>query len=155
MIRRFAGTAVLAALLAVLGCTSHKQTASGDSKSKPSYAFITNGVADFWNHAAAGANKAGSEIGADVTVIMPESMTDQTRKIEDLLTRGTDGIAISTIDPANEGDILNKAAAQTILISHDSDAPPTGKSTSAWTTTTPACFAVKRCEKPCPTAAPS
>jgi ribose transport system substrate-binding protein len=123
MIRRFAGAAVLAALLAVPGCSSQKQTAAGDSKSKPSYAFVTNGVADFWNHAAAGANKAGSEIGADVTVIMPESMTDQTRKIEDLLTRGTDGIAISTIDPANEGDILNKAADQTVLISHDSDAP--------------------------------
>ena len=30
-------------------------------------------------------------------------MTDQTRKIEDLLTRGTDGIAISPIDPDQPG----------------------------------------------------
>jgi ribose transport system substrate-binding protein len=127
MIRRLAGTAILAALLAVPGCTSHKQAASGDSKSKPSYAFITNGVADFWNHAAVGANKAGNEIGADVTIIMPESMTDQTRKIEDLLTRGVDGIAISSMNPANQVEILNKAAAQTILISHDSDAPQTNR----------------------------
>jgi ribose transport system substrate-binding protein len=127
MIRRLAVTAILTALFAIPGCTSQKQTASGDAKSKPSYAFITNGVADFWNHAAAGANKAAGETGADVTVIMPESMTDQTRKIDDLLTRGTDGIAISTIDPANESDILNKAAAQTILISHDSDAPQSNR----------------------------
>jgi ribose transport system substrate-binding protein len=58
-----------------------------------------------------------------VTVIMPSSITDQTRKIEDLLTRGTDGIAISPINPANQGEILAKAAAATNLITHDSDAP--------------------------------
>lgn len=127
MIRSMAGTVLLIALLATPGCTSSKQAASGDAKSKPSYAFITNGVADFWNHAQAGALQAGTELNADVTVIMPDTMTDQTRKIEDLLTRGTDGIAISTMDPANQGEILNKAAKQTILISHDSDAPQTNR----------------------------
>jgi ribose transport system substrate-binding protein len=119
MTRILAGAALVIALFAAPGCSSHKD--------KPSYAFITNGVADFWNHAEAGAKQAGKDLNADVTVIMPNSMTDQTRKIEDLLTRGTDGIAISTIDPANQGEILNKAAAQTNLISHDSDAPETNR----------------------------
>jgi ribose transport system substrate-binding protein len=54
-------------------------------------------------------------------------MTDQTRKIEDLLSRGTDGIAISPIDPANQVEIINKAAAETHLITHDSDAPQTDR----------------------------
>ncbi|HEX3601998.1 MAG TPA: sugar-binding protein, partial [Lacipirellulaceae bacterium] len=80
-----------------------------------------------WNHAEAGAKQAGKDLNVDVTVIMPNSMTDQTRKIEDLLTRGTDGIAISAIDPSNQVDILNKAAEETILISHDSDAPQTNR----------------------------
>lgn len=92
-----------------------------------SYAFITNGVAGFWEHAEAGAEAAEQELSVDVTVIMPSSMTDQTRKIEDLLNRGTDGIAISPIDPANQVEILNKAAAQTNLITHDSDAPQTNR----------------------------
>ena len=117
---------IAAALLiaaATLGCGSDKTTAPADGKAVPNFAFITNGVADFWQHAEAGAQQAGKDLGADVTVIMPNGMTDQTRKVEDLLTRGTNGIAISVIDPANQGEILNKAAAETNLITHDSDAP--------------------------------
>ncbi|MFM8579025.1 MAG: substrate-binding domain-containing protein [Planctomycetaceae bacterium] len=104
-----------------------RQLLSGDSPSssteKPDYAFITNGVADFWTIGKAGAEKAASDLGVKATVIMPSSITDQTRKIEDLLTRGTDGIAISPINPGNQGEILEKAAAATTLITHDSDAP--------------------------------
>ena len=54
-------------------------------------------------------------------------MTDQTRKIEDLLTRGTNGIAISPINSANQVEIINKAAAQTNLITHDADAAETNR----------------------------
>jgi ABC-type sugar transport system substrate-binding protein len=89
----------------------------------PEYAFITNGVADFWTIGKAGAEKAAAELGVRAAVIMPASITDQTRKIEDLLTRGTAGIAISPINPANQGEVLAKAAAATNLITHDSDAP--------------------------------
>jgi len=90
-----------------------------------SYAYVTNGVAGFWDIAAMGAKAAGKDLGVHVDVIMPSSMADQTRKIEDLLTRGTDGIAISPIDPNNQIEILNKAASKTNLITQDSDAPQT------------------------------
>lgn len=89
----------------------------------PNYAFITNGVAGFWTIAKAGADKAGGDLKVHVTTIMPSGITDQTRKIEDLITRGTDGIAISAINPENQGEVLDKAAAATNLITHDSDAP--------------------------------
>jgi len=89
----------------------------------PEYAFITNGVADFWTIGKAGAEKAAADLGVRATVIMPSSITDQTRKIEHLLTRGTAGIAISPINPANQGEVLAKAAAATNLVTHDSDAP--------------------------------
>src|SRR6185369_12849954 len=45
----------------------------------------------------------------------------------DLLTRGISGVAISPIDPENQIDTINKAAAQTNLITHDSDAPNTNR----------------------------
>ncbi len=93
------------------------------SESGPEYAFITNGVADFWTIGKVGAEKAAANLGVKVSVIMPTSITDQTRKIEDLITRGTAGIAISPINPANQGEVLAKAAAATNLITHDSDAP--------------------------------
>ncbi len=114
--------ALLVASIVVPGCNRGKDAGSSASEAPkkdagsaktPSYAFITNGVADFWEHARAGANAARDEFGVDVTVITPSSITDQTRKIEDLLTRGTDGIAISPIDPENQVEVINKAAAQT------------------------------------------
>jgi ribose transport system substrate-binding protein len=110
----------------VPGCNRGKDATTA-ANGRRSYAFVTNGVADFWEHARAGATAAGKEYNVDVSVIMPSSITDQTRKIEDLLTRGTDGIAISPIDPENQGDTINKAAAQTNLITHDSDAPQTNR----------------------------
>jgi ribose transport system substrate-binding protein len=91
--------------------------------SGPEYAFITNCVADFWKIGKAGAEKAAADLGVRVSVIMPKSITDQTQKIEDLLTRGIAGIAISPSNPANQGEILAKAADATNVITHDSDAP--------------------------------
>jgi ribose transport system substrate-binding protein len=125
MVRVFALGAVFAALTILPGCGASKSQPESDAK--PGFAFITNGVADFWEHAEAGAEKAGKDLDVDVSVIMPSSITDQTRKMEDLLVRGTDGIAISPIDPANQGEIINKAAAESILITHDSDAPDTDR----------------------------
>jgi len=130
MNRHFSAVAIVAGLAFAAGCGSSKKDASGggaSSANTPSFAFVTNGVADFWTLAAAGANKAGEDLGVKVEVITPDSITVQTRRIEDLLTRGTQGIAISPINSANQADVLNKAAAQTNLITQDSDAPDTNR----------------------------
>ncbi len=108
------------------GCNSKEggnSTGTSSGEGSPSFAFVTNGVAAFWSIAKVGANKAGEDLGVDVTVVMPSGITDQTRKIEDLLTRGIEGIAISPINPENQIDMINKAANATLLITHDSDAP--------------------------------
>ncbi len=90
---------------------------------KKRYAYVTNGVAEFWTLAEAGANKAGAELGVDVSVLMPGSLTDQKNMLEDAITRGVDGIAVSPIDPINQTDMLNRVASAAELITHDSDAP--------------------------------
>jgi len=122
MARPILAYAIVQALL-VAGCTGRRDSDPTPNTDRPSFAFITNGVADFWEHARAGALTAGKELGVDVSFITPSSITDQTRKLEDLLTRGTDGIAISPINPENQTEVINRAAAQTNLITHDSDAP--------------------------------
>lgn len=124
---QFAAAAIIFASLIVPGCNRGKEPDSVKAKGLPSFAFINNGPADFWKHATVGANTAGTDFNVDVTVITPANATDQTRKIEDLLTRGVDGIAISPIDPDNQIDTINNAAAKTILITHDSDAPQTNR----------------------------
>ncbi len=90
--------------------------------SKAHFAFVTNGVASFWTIAAAGSRQAAKDLDVEVTVIMPDGLTDQTRKLEDLITRGIDGVAVSPINSKNQIDILNKVAASTNLITQDSDA---------------------------------
>lgn len=103
--------------------TSCKPPATGSSARKK-VAFVSNGVAPFWTIAAAGV-KAGSEkFGLEAETLMPaQGPTDQKRMIEDLLTRGVDGIALSAADSVNQVDLINAAAKRTKLIMHDSDAP--------------------------------
>jgi len=93
---------------------------------KPTVAYVTNGIASFWVIAEQGVKAGGEKYGANAKAYMPaEGVADQKRIIEDLLTRGVDGIAISPIDPANQGDLINHACEVTKVITHDSDAPGT------------------------------
>jgi ribose transport system substrate-binding protein len=121
---------IAAALLAA--CKPAPSTSSGGANSptredKPGrkrIAFVSNGVAAFWTIAKAGVDAGAAKFGVDAETLMPvEGISDQKRMIEDLLTRGIDGIAVSPIDPANQTELLNKAAERTKLITHDSDAP--------------------------------
>jgi ribose transport system substrate-binding protein len=88
-------------------------------------AFITNNASDFWTIARRGTEKADAEL-ADVTVefqIPDGSAAGQKRIVDDLLAKGIDGIAISPVDPANQTAMLDDAARQTLVFTHDSDAP--------------------------------
>jgi len=128
-------TALLSiALLAWSGCKpapgseAAKTSDAPKSEAKPGkklkIAFVSNGVAAFWNIASSGVQAAGEKLGVETQTLMPvEGIGDQKRIIEDLLTRGTDGIAVSPIDPANQTELLNQAARRAKLLTHDSDAP--------------------------------
>lgn len=95
---------------------------------KAKIAFVSNGIASFWTIAEAGVNAAGADLNVDVVVQMPaEGISDQKRIIEDLITKGTDGIAVSPIDPSNQTEILNLAAEHSKLITADSDAPDSNR----------------------------
>jgi ribose transport system substrate-binding protein len=94
----------------------------------PRVAFITNGVADFWTVAEAGAKAGAAEAGVEVLVLMPgRGMEEQKSMVEDCLTREVKGIAISPIDPPNQKALLAEAAAACPLITHDSDAPESSR----------------------------
>jgi ribose transport system substrate-binding protein len=119
-------TCALTLLAATLvgGC-SRQDNAPG---SNIRLAYITNGVASFWTIAKFGAEAAGKELGVKVSVHMPaEGIVDQKRIVEDLLTRGVDGIAISLIDSNNQTSFVNDTAKQTALITQDADAPNTNR----------------------------
>ena len=105
-------------LLAVSGCRR-------EQSSTKKLAFITNNAADFWTIARKGTEKADAGL-ADVEVefrLGDGTAAAQKRILDDLLAKGVDGIAISPVDPANQTAMLNDAAKQAIVFTHDSDAP--------------------------------
>ncbi len=97
----------------------------GSTEDRPSVAFVTNQIADFWKIAEAGARDAAQEFDVNVEVVMPPEATAvvQKQKVEDLLTSGVQAIAISPLDAENQVEWLNSIGKKVPLITHDSDAP--------------------------------
>ncbi len=111
---------LVAGMLMVQGCGQGRDR--GDER--PTVGFITNGIASFWVFADRGAHDAAEEFGVDVAVLMPpDGVAGQKRMVQDLLARQIDGIAITPSDPQNQASLLAEIAANTHLITHDSDAP--------------------------------
>ena len=96
-----------------------------DNVDKPKIAFVTNQIASFWNIAEVGCQDAAEDFNVDVDVRFPNEATATKQKqiIEDLLSSGIDGLAISPIDAVNQREMINGWAAKLPLITHDSDAP--------------------------------
>jgi len=92
-------------------------------------AFVTNNASDFWKIAQAGTEKAARELGVEVIFRIPSAGTaeQQQQIVQDLITKGVSGIAISPKDPANQTEMLNEAAARVNLITQDSDAPESNR----------------------------
>jgi len=63
-------------------------------------AFVTNNASDYWTIARKGVEKA-----------------------DDLISVGTNGIAISPVDPDNQTQLINETAKKALVITQDSDAP--------------------------------
>jgi ribose transport system substrate-binding protein len=116
-----------AAAILFTGC-GKTESESGPKPLK--LAFLTNNAAPFWTIARAGCEdgaKAAGNVKIDFRIPATASAAEQQQLIDDLLAKGVDGLALSPIDPANQTDILNKAAAQTLVITADSDAPKSNR----------------------------
>ncbi|MDB5356897.1 MAG: ABC-type sugar transport system, periplasmic component [Phycisphaerales bacterium] len=92
-------------------------------------AFVTNNASDFWKIAAAGVHKYEQESGVHVDIKMPPtgSVAEQKQILENLVSQGYNGIAISVIAPPDETEEVNRAARKTNVITHDSDAPQSNR----------------------------
>jgi ribose transport system substrate-binding protein len=99
-------------------------TGCGEKKAERSkFAVVTTGVASFWDICKIGAEKAGEDLDVDVEVLMPNGGVEQKSKMEDLLSRGVDGIAAAVIDPINQSEFFNEVAERVEFITMDTDAP--------------------------------
>jgi len=126
---RTLGMGLLTAAVILGGCGGQQQqaggTGAGARQGKIAVAFVTNNASDFWKIAQAGTDKAAKELGCEVLFKIPPQGTAQEQKqiVQDLITRGVSGIAISPKDPENQTAMLNEAASKANLVTQDSDAP--------------------------------
>src|SRR5688572_25358056 len=99
---------LLATLFVFLASCSSDQSATKELK----LAFVTNNSSDFWTIARKGMEKADNEladVSAEFKINSDPTAGEQKRIVDDLLTRGVDGIAISPVDPVNQTPFLNEA----------------------------------------------
>lgn len=103
-----------------------KSSQTAQTPARHRIAFVTNNASDFWMIARNGVEKAHAELrNVDVEFRIPADGTaaEQRRIVDDLLTKGVSGFAISPVDPANQAQMINDAAKKSIVITQDSDAP--------------------------------
>ncbi len=141
--------AMLAALLAV-SCSKQESTENAAATSQPAsgadqsaasaaqpsvqifkasdpnnlkLAFVTNNASEFWKIAAAGVRKYQNEANVQVDIKMPPNgkTEEQDGYIENLISQGYNGIALSVIAPDDQVGDLNRAAKHTNVICFDSD----------------------------------
>ena len=116
----------LSLALFLTSCNSATKTDSPEATKELKLAFVTNNNSDFWTIARKGMEKADNEL-ADVTaefkIDSDGTAAEQKRIVDDLLTRGVNGIAISAVDPVNQTSLINDAAKKALIFTQDSDAP--------------------------------
>lgn len=92
-------------------------------------AYITNGVDPFWTIASAGAKAEARKLDVNVLIHFPaKGVADQTVDIEAMMAKDdVSGVAVSPIDPENQGELLNQLGDKKHYITHDADAPKTNR----------------------------
>ena len=107
-----------------------RRARSADGAKTIKLAFVTNNSADFWTIARRGVEKADAELAdvdAEFRLTSDGTAAEQQRIVDDLLTKGVDGIAISPVDPQNQTALINAAAKRALVFTQDSDAPQTDR----------------------------
>jgi ribose transport system substrate-binding protein len=110
------------ALSTFAGCSPSHRAASD----KPRFAFIVNvPTARFWDIAFAGCLQAAAEENVVAEFHAPNESTAQQQKqiVEDLMSRGIDGMAITPLNPQSMSLVLDRAGEMFPVICQDSDAP--------------------------------
>jgi ribose transport system substrate-binding protein len=106
------------------GATKKREVHKAPAGAQLKLAFVSNNASEFWKIATAGVRKYEKEAGVQVDVKLPPNgaVEEQNQILENLVSQGYNGIAISVIAPKDQVAEINRAARKTNLITHDSDA---------------------------------
>jgi len=121
---------IMACVLIEAACSTPNKDASKETPREIKLAFVTNNSSDFWTIARRGVEKADAEladVSAEFRITSDGTAAEQKRIIDDLVTKGIAGIAISPIDPDNQTQLINDLAKKALVFTQDSDAPNTDR----------------------------
>jgi ribose transport system substrate-binding protein len=119
--------ALVGVACATVGCGRQE---TGGEPTIIKLAFVTNNAADFWTIARRGVEKADEELAdveAEFRITADGTAAEQQRVVDDLLTKGVQGIALSPVDPENQTALIDTAAKQAVVFTQDSDAPQSAR----------------------------
>ncbi|MBN1359738.1 MAG: sugar-binding protein [Sedimentisphaerales bacterium] len=117
------GAVCLGVVLLLIGCGRQEGQADSDTMK---LAFVAGASTDFWTFAKRGCEKADQEmedISVEFRFTTDGTAVEQRRVLEDLQTRGIDGLAVTPLDPANQGPLIDQLAGQMPVVITDSDIP--------------------------------
>jgi ribose transport system substrate-binding protein len=123
---RILKTMITACVLLLAACSTPDKQAATSTPHEIKLAFVTNNSSDFWTIARRGVEKADAElsdVSAEFRITSDGTAAEQKRIIDDLMTKGVGGIAISPIDPENQTPLINDVAKKALVFTQDSDAP--------------------------------
>jgi ribose transport system substrate-binding protein len=109
-------------IIALLGAALLWTT--GVFKGSPQVAIVTSGEGPYWDPVINGAEDAAAQNNVKLKVIRSKSDTGiQSQHMQELLRRRPAGIAVSPLDPDFQSTVLADVAANTTLVTFDSDSP--------------------------------
>lgn len=113
-------------LICIVALSSLLLITACQQKADVKLAFVTNNASDYWTIARKGVEKADAELeNVSVEFKLPGEGTaaEQKRIIDDLISNGIKGIAMSPVDPDNQTQLINDTSKKALVITQDSDAP--------------------------------
>ena len=121
---------ILTALLFIASSCGNAPTAENSATKRLRIAVVTNNSSDWWAIAKKGGEDAAKELGDvefDFRMLPEGTAAAQKALVDDLLARGVDGIMVSPLDVENQQEMLNNAAAKTLLFTLGADAPKSNR----------------------------
>ena len=110
----------------ILGCSKTDVEKNSNNNEEIEIALVSNALVPFWVPMGKGMEDAGEILGVKVSWKGPENsqLSEQLRIIENYVSKGVDGIAISPINQESLVPVINSIAEKGIaVLTMDSDAP--------------------------------
>ncbi|QDU86714.1 D-allose-binding periplasmic protein precursor [Pirellulimonas nuda] len=118
---------VIMALCVGLGYLGRSYLQPSEEKSveaRPRLQLVVGGPDPFWQIVIAGARDAASRYDADLEVSVPEGgASSQTAILGRIDTKAVDGVAVSSMAPAEQTRMLSRLASEVKLVTYDNDSP--------------------------------